>query len=49
MPKPARFIPLTSYREYPQAEMIERAHAFNADLQRALRRGAATVAIRRHL
>ena len=34
MPKPARFIPLNSYREYPQAEMIERAHAFNADLQR---------------
>lgn len=34
MPKPARFIPLTSYREYPQAEMIKRAHAFNADLQR---------------
>lgn len=31
---PAAFIPLTSYREYAPAQMIERAHAFNADLQR---------------
>ncbi len=29
-----RFIPLKSYREYPPAEMIERAHAFNTDMQR---------------
>jgi nitroreductase len=34
MAAPARFIPLTSYREYPPAEMAERAHAFNADIQR---------------
>ncbi len=31
---PAPFIPLTTYREYPQGEMLERAHAFNADIQR---------------
>lgn len=34
MPSPAHFIPLTTYREYPQAEMIERARAFNAEIQR---------------
>jgi nitroreductase len=34
MPAPANFIPLTSYREYPQAEMIERARSFNAEIQR---------------
>ena len=31
---PAKFIPLTNYREYPQSEMLERAHAFNAEIQR---------------
>ena len=30
----ANFVPLKTYREYPQAEMIERAHAFNAEIQR---------------
>jgi iodotyrosine deiodinase len=30
----AKFIPLKTYREYPPAEMIRRAHAFNDDLQR---------------
>ena len=30
----APFIPLTSYREYPQAEMVERARSFNAEIQR---------------
>lgn len=34
MTRAARFIPLPAYREYPPAEMLERAHAFNADLQR---------------
>lgn len=34
MPAPARFIPLTTWREYPPAGMIERARAFNADIQR---------------
>jgi len=34
MAAPARFVPLTSYREYPQAEMVERAHSFNAQVQR---------------
>jgi len=34
MSAPARFIPLASYREYPQAEMLERARAFNAEMQR---------------
>ena len=28
------FIPLTTYREYPQAEMVERARSFNAEIQR---------------
>lgn len=30
----AKFIPLKTYREYPATEMIERAHAFNRDMQR---------------
>lgn len=30
----ARMIPLTSYREYPPAEMLERATAFRAELAR---------------
>lgn len=30
----AQFVPLRTYREYPQSEMIERAHAFNTDIQR---------------
>ena len=34
MSAPAPFIPLTSYREYPQAEMVERARSFNAEIQR---------------
>jgi len=34
MSTPANFIPLTSYREYPPAEMIERAHGFNREIQR---------------
>jgi nitroreductase len=34
MTQTARFIPLTSYREYPQAEMVRRAHDFNAEIQR---------------
>ena len=33
MSEPA-FVPLTGYREYPQAEMIVRAQAFREDLQR---------------
>ena len=34
MSAPAPFIPLTTYREYPQAEMVERARSFNAEIQR---------------
>ena len=34
MSAPAPFIPLTTYREYPQAEMVERAHQFNSEIQR---------------
>ena len=34
MSAPAHFIPLTTYQEYPQAEMIERSRAFNAEIQR---------------
>ena len=30
----ANFIPLTSWREYPPGEMLERARAFNLDIQR---------------
>lgn len=30
----ARFVPLTSYREYPAAEMVERSRCFAADLAR---------------
>ena len=30
----AKFVPLTSYREYPPAQMRERAHAFNTEIQR---------------
>lgn len=30
----ARFVPLATWREYPQPEMLERARAFNAELQR---------------
>jgi iodotyrosine deiodinase len=30
----ARFIPLTTYRRYPEAEMQERATAFHAEMQR---------------
>ncbi len=30
----AKFIPLTSYREYPPTEMIARARAFNDEIQR---------------
>ena len=32
--KAANFIPLTSWQEYPPAEMIERARSFNAEIQR---------------
>jgi len=31
---PARFIPYTGYREYPPAEMAQRAREFNTELQR---------------
>jgi iodotyrosine deiodinase len=31
---PDGFVPLTSYREYPVKEMLSRAHAFAADMQR---------------
>lgn len=34
MPTTAKFVPLTVYREYPPAQMIRRAHAFNSDMQR---------------
>ena len=34
MPAEARFVPLETYREYPQSEMIERARAFNTEIQR---------------
>lgn len=34
MTSPAKFIALKTFREYPQAEMLERARAFNADIQR---------------
>ena len=34
MSAPAPFIPLTTYREYPQAEMVERARSFNTEIQR---------------
>jgi nitroreductase len=30
----ANFIPLTTYREYPAAEMMQRAREFNAEVQR---------------
>ena len=30
----ARFVPLESYREYPEAEMLERARDFRAELER---------------
>jgi len=30
----AKFVPLKTYREYPPAEMIQRAQAFNEDMQR---------------
>ena len=30
----AKFVPLTTWREYPQPEMIGRARAFNAEIQR---------------
>jgi nitroreductase len=30
----ARFVPLATYQEFPEAEMIRRAHAFNAEVQR---------------
>jgi nitroreductase len=30
----ARFVPLATYREYPAAEMIERARSFNTEIQR---------------
>ena len=33
MPEP-RFVPWTGHREYSEAEMLERAHEFNADMQR---------------
>ncbi len=33
-PEPYRLEPLPDYREYPQAEMVERASAFHADMQR---------------
>ncbi|MEO6223259.1 MAG: nitroreductase family protein, partial [Vicinamibacterales bacterium] len=28
------FVPLATYREYPEAEMVDRAHLFREDLQR---------------
>ena len=34
MSAPANFVPLRTYREYPQSEMIERARAFNTEIQR---------------
>lgn len=34
MTSTARFIPLPAFREYPAVEMLERARAFNADIQR---------------
>ena len=34
MPAPANFVPLRTYREYPPTEMIERARAFNTEIQR---------------
>lgn len=34
MPTTAKFVPLKVYREYPPAQMIQRAHAFNSDMQR---------------
>lgn len=30
----ANFVPLTTYREYPPADMLERARSFNAEIQR---------------
>lgn len=33
-PTPRNFIPLTSYREYPVAEMVERSREFAAEMQR---------------
>ena len=33
MPEP-RFVPWTGHREYPAAEMLQRAEEFNADMQR---------------
>jgi len=34
MAAPAHFVPLTTYREYAPAEMVRRAHEFNAEIQR---------------
>ena len=34
MSSPTKFIPLISYREYPQTEMLERARKFNMEIQR---------------
>ena len=33
-PEPYRLEPLPDYREFPQPEMVERASAFHADMQR---------------